>query len=319
MSWIKLKSLVKFKNDSRLVNYFVAWVISLLIFTGIGTVAGWETRQPTNSILDRFFIGAIIADVVIGSAFFLMVCAELFGKVFKINKVKQKKERLKEFSSSRFWTRLIWTYTLALIIVFISVQSGMFKENSLFSNSSPSSETLNINTSNTPPISSPYLSPNLKTPTKAYVDPDPIVNCGPGQNSKQYIKDKQSNCINYVDCGFLNGTWALMLKNECNKKQSAEYQNKLLQLSTNSVGSVSISCATEYGTYTYSGNTYEDAQRQCSQLQADTRQWKANSDTLYKGLQDMQNVARPIPVYIEPLPSPWPFPIPACLAGGCYP
>jgi len=310
---------IKIKNDLRLVNYFLAWVVSLLIFTGIGTFAGWETRQPTNSILDRLFIGAIVADVVIGSAFFLMVCAELLGKVFKINKVKQKKEKLKEFSFSRFWTRSIWTYTLALIIVFISVQSGMFKGNSLFKSPSPTSESLNISTPSTPSINSPHLSPNLKTPTKAYVGQDPIVNCGPGQNSKQYVKVKQSDCKNYVDCGFLNGSWDLMLKSECEKKQVVEYQNKLQQLRTNTAGNVSISCVTEYGTYTYSGSTYEDAQRQCSDLQAQTRQWKANSDALNKGLQDMENVAKPIPVYFEPLPSPWPYPIPACLGGGCFP
>lgn len=61
--------------------------------------------------------------------------------------------------------------------------------------------------------STPIFSP------KTYVETDPIVNCGPGVNSKQYIRDRTSNCKNYVDCGLNNNTvWVLMLKSECDKK-----------------------------------------------------------------------------------------------------
>jgi len=67
-------------------------------------------------------------------------------------------------------------------------------------------------------------SPPLPTKT-TYVDPDPIINCGPGQNSKQYVKDRSSNCKNYVDCGLSGNTvWTLMLNTECNKKHAEENQ-----------------------------------------------------------------------------------------------
>jgi hypothetical protein len=83
------------------------------------------------------------------------------------------------------------------------------------------------------PISTTISTPNIsQTPiptipviptsqTTAYVDSDPIVNCGPGQISKQYVKDRSSKCVNYVDCG-LNGNsvYTLMLKTECDKKHA---------------------------------------------------------------------------------------------------
>lgn len=69
------------------------------------------------------------------------------------------------------------------------------------------------------PIPTDSTSPTLKP---MYTDPDPVINCGPGQNSKQYIKDRSSNCKNYVDCGFNNNTWTLMLKTECDKKHAEE-------------------------------------------------------------------------------------------------
>src|SRR3989344_5960102 len=48
------------------------------------------------------------------------------------------------------------------------------------------------------------------------IDPDPIVNCGPGENSGQYVEDRRSNCKNYTDCGLNNNTvWIMMLKADC--------------------------------------------------------------------------------------------------------
>ena len=51
------------------------------------------------------------------------------------------------------------------------------------------------------------------------IDPDPIVNCGPGENSGQYVEDRSSNCKNYTDCGLNNNTvWIMMLKADCDIK-----------------------------------------------------------------------------------------------------
>lgn len=88
--------------------------------------------------------------------------------------------------------------------------------------------------------SMPTVIPSTPTPlptatTKPYVNPDPIVNCGPGVNSKQYIKDKQSNCKNYVDCGLNNNTtWTLILKTECDKKHAEANQNTTTNTTTTS-------------------------------------------------------------------------------------
>jgi hypothetical protein len=54
-------------------------------------------------------------------------------------------------------------------------------------------------------------------------DSDPVVECGPGENSGQYVKDKSSNCKKYVDCGLNNNTnWSMMLKSECDAKHSQQ-------------------------------------------------------------------------------------------------
>lgn len=76
----------------------------------------------------------------------------------------------------------------------------------------------------TPTVAIPTETPLPESPTpKTYIDSDPIVNCGPGINSKQYVKDRSSNCKNYTDCG-LNGNtvYTMMLKAECTQKQAEE-------------------------------------------------------------------------------------------------
>jgi len=67
----------------------------------------------------------------------------------------------------------------------------------------------------------PTLAPKPVIPTY-YVDPDPVISCGPGQNSGQYVKDKRSNCINYVDCELNNNTYSLMLKSECDTRHAED-------------------------------------------------------------------------------------------------
>ncbi len=81
----------------------------------------------------------------------------------------------------------------------------------------------------TPTIALPTETPMPKSPTpnSANVDPDPVVNCGPGVNSKQYVKDRASNCKNYVDCGLSGNTvYTLMLNTECEKKHAEENSKK---------------------------------------------------------------------------------------------
>lgn len=73
----------------------------------------------------------------------------------------------------------------------------------------------------TPTIESVIETPTPTTQT-TYTDSDPIVSCGPGNNSKQYVKDRQSNCKYYVDCQFSDKTWTFMLKTECDKKQAEQ-------------------------------------------------------------------------------------------------
>lgn len=67
--------------------------------------------------------------------------------------------------------------------------------------------------------------PEITPVRQIYSDPDPKVDCGPGVNSGQYIKDKHSNCHNYVDCNMGNNVYSLMLKTECDSKQTQLNQN----------------------------------------------------------------------------------------------
>ena len=98
------------------------------------------------------------------------------------------------------------------LMAFIFVGTEVYKSSNVKNtNTTP----LNQTESKSLNISSPNVSPSPKAVS------DPIVNCGPGVNSGQYVKDKQSVCKNYVDCG-LNGNtvWTMMLKSECDKKQA---------------------------------------------------------------------------------------------------
>lgn len=66
------------------------------------------------------------------------------------------------------------------------------------------------------------------------INNDPIINCGPGIHSKQYVKDKASNCKNYVDCGLNNNTvWTMMLKSDCDKKHAMTNTNNIYSNTSN--------------------------------------------------------------------------------------
>lgn len=55
--------------------------------------------------------------------------------------------------------------------------------------------------------------------TLGAADTDPYIRCGPGQNSGQYVNDRQSACANYTDCQLNDGSWKLMKKTECDALQ----------------------------------------------------------------------------------------------------
>lgn len=61
------------------------------------------------------------------------------------------------------------------------------------------------------------ISPTSTTtvPTTLGSTTDPIVNCGPGQKSGQYIRVSKSECDNSTDCQLKDDSWKLMNKAEC--------------------------------------------------------------------------------------------------------
>lgn len=74
------------------------------------------------------------------------------------------------------------------------------------------------------PIKYPTYTPTPTLKAKAaYVDPDPIINCGPGVKSGQVVKVKSSECKNYIDCGLDNNTqYFLITKAQCDDFQTKE-------------------------------------------------------------------------------------------------
>ncbi|MFC1625241.1 hypothetical protein ACFL15_02620 [Patescibacteria group bacterium] len=132
----------------------------------------------------------------------------------------------------KFWIKNIF---IALGVLTIAFSAGLaFNYSPLSKENKTSSPTPTVTPTSKPtktPISVPKVTSN----------PDPIVDCGPGVNSGQYVKDKASNCKNYVDCGLNNNTvWTMMLKSECEQKQANENNGK-----SNST----IKCELSYGTY----------------------------------------------------------------------
>ena len=113
---------------------------------------------------------------------------------------------------------------------------------------------------------------------QATYDPDPIVSCGPGANSGQYVKDKSSNCKNYVDCGLNNNTvWTMMLKSTCDSKhaeQSANSGNKNTQVQNRPPSGsnyITIPCSTVFGANFGYGLNQGEAESNCRDIQARAR------------------------------------------------
>ncbi len=105
----------------------------------------------------------------------------------------------------------------------------------------------------------PTITP-LKKSKSVIANSDSIIDCGPGVNSKQYVKDKSSECKNYIDCGLYDSTnkviWTLMLKSECDKKQS-EAKNKINSNPTNIYSpTIYPPCVVYYPVLGYSSTYY---------------------------------------------------------------
>lgn len=171
---------------------------------------------------------------------FVLIAGAAFGTTFfkKNLEYKLKTPELKITKSihlSRLLSKnLRWVFCglamLLCIIVFTSTGivgtvNEYFKDTYQQEFQSADNSGLNTqeNSNDTFPTNTPY--PTLQ-PTKVHINPDPIVDCGPGKYSGQYVKDKRSNCQNYVDCGLNNDTiWTLMLKTECDKKHAEQTAN----------------------------------------------------------------------------------------------
>ncbi len=127
--------------------------------------------------------------------------------------------------------------------------------------------------------------------TRGYVDSDPIVDCGPGQNSGQYVKDKKSNCGNYVDCGFQDGSWRMMLKSECDAKHALESSSN----NTNNEKSYP-GCTINYsqlGAITY----YDIPTEDCATRQMNARLHDIQTENHIKCIQNYGGENCPTPSY----------------------
>lgn len=106
---------------------------------------------------------------------------------------------------------------------------------------------------------------------QAYIDPDPIIDCGPSQYSKQTVRVKSSECKNYTDCGLDGNTvYKLMLNSECNKLHADEITRSK---SNNSQPTCQVYYSYFKITRTYPGLSKED----CAKLQYEAANPQANN------------------------------------------
>lgn len=234
------------------------WLLSIISF--LFTAYSYKDSGLYNEAQSK----TLVLEIAGGVLFFLLFIISLavstklrFLRAFKIN------------------------LNLAFIAVLLLVIIGLLVKNSS-NNTNSSSTQPSFYLSSTPiEIITPSLEPSTSATSlnkNVQQTQDPVVNCGPGEHSKQYVKDKQSNCKNYVDCG-LNGntTWSLMLNTECNKKHTEE--NTFLQMNTTQTTQKSqgnntycYDNANGYSYYTSSGD-------QCNLNNAKSTTYKICQDT----------------------------------------
>lgn len=155
-----------------------------------------------------------------------------------------------------------------LVILGLAVASALGVGAILRDNLPPSSK-IQVISSQTTPEPTP-------TPTPFVVDTDPVVQCGPGINSKQYVTVRRSECFAYVDCE-LNGSWNLIPKTKCDALQGLGQTNTTQNSTLPSSQTSLIDC-------TVNGRTWKDTPSQCSYWQG------VAADALRKANQTIQNL-----------------------------
>jgi hypothetical protein len=198
-----------------LANLFGSiWIGCIVSFFGLAFVlrsqnVAYATNQGPAGL------AIIITGVLSFALAFVLYFLHFVNSDSRQVKKKAKKKKSDNFANVKHGALVSSVVGLSIIGILLLV-ALLAKGTSIISGSSTEQ-------ASTPPIeatSAPVIESPTPTTAPVYVDPDPIVNCGPGQNSGQYVKDKQSNCKNYVDCGFSNNVWTLMLSSECDKKHA---------------------------------------------------------------------------------------------------
>lgn len=240
----------------------LTWLGSVIIFAV--TIAYFvlyvnkDISQPLpENFFNTFLIVTLLAGVAVGSLAFCISFLTLLNKLLVLR--KKDAEVIKRTSHVK-----VRTLVAGIIIIAVFTLTGTifadrnhFLGNSLF-RSSPqvfSEQPLSTLQSESPSI--------IKQKTES----DPIISCKFEHSG--VVNLKQSQCAStYTDCGFLNGSWKVMPKNEYLKQQAAEQPNKNPPISSqNSTQLVSVVCITSAKTYTQYGRTYDEAWSLCRQVQ----------------------------------------------------
>lgn len=207
-------------------TFTLLWVLCIAIFFGILIYF-----KPTNGIYTESE-SLLLASVLI-SGVITFSLAILFYIIYFFRRKKPSESDHKKSNLGKRIFKSPFTYVSFLFVVILFLFSSKIETlnesiNELQSNATNKSirEILQSIT----PIPTTQI-------TQKYNNPDPIVNCGPGEHSRQYVKDNSSNCKNYVDCGLSNDTvWTMMIKSECDKKH-AEEASKYNQSTQQNTGS----------------------------------------------------------------------------------
>ena len=142
-----------------------------------------------------------------------------------------KKKLSSESQENKFTLASVFNSIKYLFILILLILIGFVSSDIINKEKSQQNQSSSVTTTAPIGIVSPSLQPTsqIDSPSNKITkkEADPIVNCGPGSTSKQYVKDRSSNCPNYVDCGLNNNSvYTMMLKTECAKKHAEENSAK---------------------------------------------------------------------------------------------
>lgn len=100
-------------------------------------------------------------------------------------------------------------------------------------------------------------SPSIILPSPTPIATKTTVPCGPGQHSGQYVYlETASDCQNYTDCGFTDGSWKLMKKEDCTIAQKQDIVPRQNNTSTK------IDCTGPDGKH------FQATQKECNEFNA---------------------------------------------------